>query len=128
MVLIPLGVICHSHFACTMQLRQALPKTAFLIFLPFLHSPAAAARLLRLWLFGRSILLLLANQPLVEFYVVRPACAGLRCRRILFGGDTPTGPVSPQRKAGGGGTGSIAGKTQLRHWWTNDKRGDDQQQ
>jgi hypothetical protein len=39
--LIPLGVICHSHFACTMQLRQAVPKTAFLILLPFLHSPAA---------------------------------------------------------------------------------------
>ena len=42
--LIPLGVICHTHFACTMRLRQALPKTAFLILLPFLHSPAGRHR------------------------------------------------------------------------------------
>jgi len=39
--LIPLRVICHSHFACTMQLPQAFPKPAFLLLLPFLHSPAA---------------------------------------------------------------------------------------
>jgi hypothetical protein len=41
MVFDPARVICHSHFACTMQLRQAPPKTAFLILLTFLDSPAA---------------------------------------------------------------------------------------
>src|SRR5437868_781066 len=44
--LIPVGVVCHSHFACTMQLRQAFPKTAFLILLPFLHKCGDAARLI----------------------------------------------------------------------------------
>ena len=44
--LIPLGVICHTHIACNMRLRQRF-QTAFLILLPFLHSPASKVSIAR---------------------------------------------------------------------------------